>query len=153
MNDVFSILSEVLRVIGDEPEVAEAAAIAAWKKATGEGLRHHAIPLQLTDGKLLVAVRDTVWQKQLGAMKDQLIYRTNSIIGKPLLKDVELIVNSDAAKLPPRRTDDTSELDNEVPLELWSAASAISDKELRQKFLRAATTAIRRREDEKADAD
>lgn len=147
MKDVFSILSEVLRVIGDDPQVAEAAAIAAWKKATGDGLRNYAVPLQLTDGKLSVAVPDAVWQKQLGAMKEQLIYRTNSIIGQPLLKDVELIVNPDAAKSPPRRSDDTA-VDNEVPLELWSAASAISDKELRQKFLRAATMAIRRRENE-----
>jgi hypothetical protein len=36
-------------------------------------------------------------------------------------------------------------LDNEVPLELWSAASAIQDKELRRKFLKTAALALRRK--------
>ena len=147
MNDLIKTLSEVLRIIGNQPEVVEAAAIAAWKKAAGEGLRQHAIPMRMTDGKLVVAVADTVWQKQLGAMKDQLIYRTNSIIGKPLVKDVELMVEPNLIK-PQQPVEDQRSLDNEVPLELWSAASAISDKELRQKFLRAATSAIRRRDNE-----
>jgi hypothetical protein len=148
MNELIKTLSEILRVIGDQPEVAEAAAIAAWKKAAGDGLRQHAIPIRLTDGTLVVAVADAVWQKQLGAMKDQLIYRTNSIIGQSLIKNLELTVDPELTKSTPQNVDDKPSLDNQVPLELWSAASAISDKELRQKFLRAATSAIRRREEE-----
>jgi hypothetical protein len=36
-------------------------------------------------------------------------------------------------------------LDNEVPLELWSAASAIHDKELRRKFLKTAELSLKRK--------
>ncbi|HEX6729393.1 MAG TPA: DciA family protein, partial [Pyrinomonadaceae bacterium] len=68
MDDLFKTLSAVLRLVGNDPQVIEAAAIAAWKKAAGDGLRQHAIPLRLTDGTLVVAVADGVWQKQLGAM-------------------------------------------------------------------------------------
>lgn len=150
MDDLFKTLSAVLRLVGNDPQVIEAAAIAAWKKAAGDGLRQHAIPLRLTDGTLVVAVADAVWQKQLGAMKDQLIYRTNSIIGQPLVKEVELTVDPQLTNLAPPRMEDKP-LDNQVPLELWSAASAISDKELRQKFLRAATSAIQRRQDDEAE--
>jgi hypothetical protein len=151
MDDLFKTLSVVLRVVGNDPQVIEAAAIAAWKKAAGDGLRHHAVPIRLTDGKLLVAVADAVWQKQLGAMKDQLIYRTNSIIGQPLVREVELTVDPQLTRPPQEPIDNKRSLDNEVPLELWSAASAISDKELRQKFLRAASSAIRRREHDKTE--
>lgn len=150
MDDLFKTLSAVLRLVGNDPQVIEAAAIAAWKKAAGDGLRQHAIPVRLTDGTLVVAVADAVWQKQLGAMKDQLIYRTNSIIGQPLVREIELIVDPQLTKAPPPPEDERP-LDNQVPLELWSAASAISDKELRQKFLRAATSAIQRRQDDEAE--
>jgi len=148
MDDLFTILSGILRLIGDEPEVAQAAAIAAWKKAAGDGLKQHAVPLRLAEGKLVVAVADAVWQKQLGAMKDQLIYRTNSIIGQPLVKVVELIVDPDLTKPSQQPKNDEDSLDNQVPLELWSAASAISDKELRQKFMRAASSALRRHDND-----
>ncbi|HEX6732838.1 MAG TPA: hypothetical protein VF074_22655, partial [Pyrinomonadaceae bacterium] len=83
--------------------------------------------------------------------KDQLIYRTNSIIGQPLVREVELTVDPQLTKVPSPPMDDKRPLDNQVPLELWSAASAISDKELRQKFLRAATSAIQRRQDDEAE--
>ena len=151
MDDLFKTLSAVLRLVGNDPQVIEAAAIAAWKKAAGDGLRQHAIPLRLTDGTLVVAGADAVWQKQLGAMKDQLIYRTNSIIGQPLVRQIELTVDPQLTKAHSPPTDDKRPLDNQVPLELWSAASAISDKELRQKFLRAATSAIQRRQDDEAE--
>jgi len=36
-------------------------------------------------------------------------------------------------------------LDNEVPLELWSAANAIHDQELRRSFLKTALLALKRR--------
>jgi hypothetical protein len=36
-------------------------------------------------------------------------------------------------------------INNEVPLELWSAANAIHDKELRKSFLKTATLSLRRR--------
>jgi hypothetical protein len=148
MDSLIKTLSEVLRMVGNQPEVAEAAAIAAWKKAAGEGLRQHAVPLRFEKGKLVVAVADAVWQKQLGAMNDELIYRTNKILSQPLVKEVELIIEPGMLSKVEERVDDEPVLDNQVPLELWSAANAISDKELRQKFLRTATRALQRREHE-----
>ena len=146
MDELFKTLASVMRVIGDEPEVAEAAVIAAWKKAAGDGLRQHAVPLRLDSGKLVVAVADAVWQKQLGAMKAQLVYRMNSLLERPLVKTIELTIEPAALNKPQHRIDQDSSLDNQVPQELWSAAAVISDKELRDKFVRAAATAIRRRE-------
>lgn len=148
MDSLIKTLSEVLRVIGKEPEVAEAAAIAAWKKAAGEGLRQHAVARRFEEGKLVVAVADAVWQKQLGAMNDELIYRTNKILRQALVREVELIIDPGVQSKVEQRDDGRPVLDNEVPMELWSAASAISDKELRQKFLRVATSAIQRREND-----
>ena len=45
------VYPQVLRASGNAPEVAEAAAIAAWKHAAGDGLKEHAVPLDLKIGR------------------------------------------------------------------------------------------------------
>jgi predicted nucleic acid-binding Zn ribbon protein len=83
----------VLRASGNAPEVAEAAAIAAWKHAAGEGLRDHAVPLGLQDRTLKIAVADPIWQKQLHSMRGQMLYRVNSLLGQPIVGALEFIID------------------------------------------------------------
>ena len=141
MEELIKTLPQILRLIGDDPEVATAAAITAWKRAAGDGLRQHAVPIALNDGSLTVAVADAVWQKQLAAMRDQLIFRTNSILGQPLVKRIEFVVDPKLAT-PRRAKHQQKDPQVEVPLEILTAASTISDEQLRQKFVRAATSAM-----------
>lgn len=144
MNQLIKSLPGVLRAAGDSTEVAEAAAIAAWKHAAGNGLKEHAVPLKLEDRTLTIAVADAIWQKQLYSMRGQLLFRVNTILGKPLVSALDFVVDPKLAKPPaalPAQRDEL--LDNEVPLELWSAANAIHDKELRKKFLKTALLALR----------
>ena len=145
MEELIKTLPNILRSIGDDPEVATAAAIAAWKRAAGEGLRQHAVPIALVDGSLTVAVADAVWQKQLAAMRDQLIFRTNSILGQPLIKTIGFVVDPKLAS-PRRAKDEQKDEPIEVSMEILKAASAISDEQLRQKFVRAATSAMNERQ-------
>ncbi|HEU4930648.1 MAG TPA: DUF721 domain-containing protein [Pyrinomonadaceae bacterium] len=147
MNQLIKSLPGVLRAAGDSTEVAEAAAIAAWKHAAGDGLKEHAVPLKLEDRTLTIAVADAIWQKQLTSMRGQLLFRVNSILGKPLVGALDFIVDSKIAKPSveqPAQRDEV--LDNEVPLELWSAANAIHDKELRRKFLKTALLSLRHKD-------
>jgi len=144
VEDLIKSLPQVLRATGDSDEVAEAAALAAWKHVAGEGLRDHAVATRLLEGTLVVEVRDTIWQKQLATMKRQLNFKVNSTLGQPLVKDIELRINPKALSATAQKPTNTDIADNEVPLELWSAASAIEDKNLRQKFLKAAMGALRR---------
>ncbi len=148
MDELVKTFPNLLKVMGDSKEVAEAAAIAAWKHAAGEGLRNHALPLCLEGKTLVVAIADAVWQKQLGAMKGQMLFRINAILGQPLVSQIDLRIDprmTHIRALPrPEKKEDTP--DNEVPLELWSAASAIKDKRLRQAFLKAALSSTKRLE-------
>src|ERR1044072_3366059 len=144
MNQLIKSLPGVLRAAGDSAEVAEAAAIVAWKHAAGEGLKEHAVPLKLEDRTLTIAVADAIWQKQLHSMRGQLLFRVNTILGKPLVSALDFVIDPKLVKVPveqPAQREDL--LDNEVPLELWSAASAIQDKDLRKKFLKTALLALR----------
>jgi len=146
MNQLIKSLPNVLRAAGDSAEVAEAAAIAAWKFAAGEGLKDRAVPVKLEQRTLTVAVADAIWQKQLHSMRGQLLFRVNSILGQPVVSAIEFVIDPKLGKAPVDEQKPKEEpLDNEVPLELWSAASAIHDKELRRKFLKTAALSLRRK--------
>src|ERR1043165_2178473 len=98
MNQLIKSLPNVLRAAGGSAEVAEAAAIAAWKFAAGEGLKDRAVPVKLEQRTLTVAVADAIWQKQLHSMRGQLLFRVNSILGKPLVSALEFVIDSKLAK-------------------------------------------------------
>ena len=147
MNQLIKSLPGVLRAAGDSAEVAEAAAIAAWKHAAGDGLKEHAVALKFENRILTIVVADAIWQKQLTSMRGQLLFRVNSILGKPLVGALDFAIDP---KLFKPRVEPTSlqeqPLDNEVPLELWSASNAIKDQDLRKRFLKTALLALRRKD-------
>ena len=145
MNQLIKSLPGVLRAAGDSAEVAEAAALAAWKHAAGDGLKEHAVALKLEDRTLTVAVADPIWQKQLTSMRGQMLFRVNSILGQPLVRALDFVIDPKLVKPRVEREQPEAELDNEVPIELWSAANAIHDKELRKSFLKTALLSLKRK--------
>jgi hypothetical protein len=145
MNQLIKSLPTVLRASGNAAEVAEAAAIAAWKHAAGDGLKEHAVPLRLENRTLTVAVADRIWQRQLTSMRGQMLFRVNSILGQPLVSALDFVIDPNLVKPRVEHTEQEELLDNEVPLELWSAANAIHDKELRKSFLKTALLSLKRK--------
>jgi hypothetical protein len=81
--------------------VAQAAALAAWKHAAGDGLKDHAVPVKLENRTLTIAVRDIIWQKQLHAMRGQMMFRVNSILGQPIVSTIEFVVDPTVVKTRP----------------------------------------------------
>ena len=150
MNQLIKSLPAILRAAGDSEEVAEAAAIAAWKYAAGDGLKGHAVPVKLENRTLTVSVGDAIWQKQLNSMRGQLLFRVNTLLGQPIVSAIEFLIDPKlaTAQVEHEKPED-EQLDNEVPLELWSAANAIHDKELRKSFLKTASLSLKRRASER----
>lgn len=146
MDHLIKSLPSILRS-GESEELIHAAALVAWKHAAGEGLRNHAVPLRLENRTLFVGVADAVWQKQMRPMCGQLLFRVNTLLGQPLVSRIEIQIDPALTRSQTVRPKQNKELkENEVPFDLWSAASAISDRHLRQSFLRAAVSATRRLE-------
>jgi hypothetical protein len=144
MENLIKTLPKILEAAGDAPEVVEAACLAAWKHAAGDGLRDHAPPIAMRGTTLLVAVADAMWQKQLQALSGQLLFRLNSFLGQPLVSFVEFRVDpkvvANAARGPQKSR---RELDpSTISEELITAAAEIKDKDLRRAFLGAATTCL-----------
>ena len=93
MESLIKALPALLKASDAPEEVAEAACVAMWKHAVGEGLSGHAIPVQLRDQTLTVAVEDNLWKKQLEQMRGQLLSRLNYVLGQEMVKSIELRVD------------------------------------------------------------
>ncbi len=156
MDKLIKTLPAILKASGAAEEVAEAACIAAWKHAVGEGLSSHAIPIQLQNHALVVVVADNIWKKQLEQMRGQLLFRLNTVLGQALVKSIELRVDPKTLGSLRGRDAGASKgkdgaLDYRVPAELLSAAAGIEDVDLRRAFLGAATSCVRRLENPKSE--
>jgi hypothetical protein len=93
MEALIKALPAVLRASGNAPEVAEAAAIAAWKHCAGEGLKQRAVAVALHDRTLRVAVADLIWQKQLHSMRGQMVFKINTLLGQPIVGAIEFVID------------------------------------------------------------
>lgn len=154
MIDVARILPKLLNATGANPEMAEVAAKLAWTRAAGEGLRRHAIPFRLDRHTLVVSVADAIWQRQMQSMTLELIARMNRLLGRDVIAAIEfridpVIVERVRADSQPRARAQASR--DSIPDELISAAGAIVDQDLRDRFIRAAENCIARRESRTKD--
>ena len=151
MIDAALLLPKILARAGDDRELATMAAKIAWTRTAGEGLRDHAVALRLERETLLVAVADAVWQKQLQSMSTEIIFRINKLLQKKVVASIEFRINP--AALPHRATakDNQRQIARPLPADIISSAAAIEDLELRERFMRAASNCIARREITKSD--
>ena len=147
MIDAILLLPNILARAGDNRELAETAAKIAWTRAAGEGLRRHAVPLRLSEQKLIVAVSDAVWQKQLQSMSAELIFRINKLLQREVVASIEFHVSPGSLRaLAPSKSGQAEKSAQPLPAEVISSAADIDDPELRERFMRAAQSCIARRE-------
>jgi len=147
MIDAALLLPKILARAGDSRELNEAAAKIAWLRAAGDGLCEHAVPVRLDDTKLIVAVADAVWQKQLQPMSSELIFRINRLLRRETVKSIEFRINP--AALGTRaavQENNAGKSPQPLPDNVISSAAGIEDAELRNRFMRAAANCIDRRE-------
>jgi hypothetical protein len=153
MDDLLRVLPKFLRAAGETEEVLEAAAMIAWKRVAGEGLRGQAVPFRLYRKTLIVAVADTTWQKQLEAVAGQLLFRLNSLLGQAVVTYIEFRIDPTTVRAERAKRADVKDTETQERRALESAAGqvrdaaeAISDENLRRRFLLAAGSCIERRE-------
>ena len=157
MDDLLRVLPKFLRAAGETEEVLEAAALIAWKRVAGEGLRGQAVPFRLYRKTLIVAVADATWQKQLEKVSGQLLFRLNSLLGQAVVTYIEFRIDP-ATVQAQRATLAAHTIDQEAQErralesasgQVRAAAEAITDEQLRRRFLLAAGSCIDRRESDK----
>lgn len=146
MIDAALLFPKLLERAGENPELAEAAALTGWKRVAGEGLVHHATPISLRDQTLMVAVADDAWKKQLERMSRELTSRINKLLRREVVTKIEFRVNPRAMKTKSGGASIATNKIVQPPANVVASAAEIEDTELRERFIRAAANCIDRRE-------
>jgi len=153
MDKLISTLPAILKASGAGEEIVEAACIAAWKHAVGEGLSGQAIPLRLQGTTLILAVADNIWKRQLEHMRGQLLFQLNKVLGQTLVQSIEIEIDpgrveqQHAAQASVRRPN----VEQKVPADLLMSAAGIEDARLRRAFLGAAVSCVNRLENPQSE--
>jgi hypothetical protein len=153
MNELFRALPALIKQFDDNENVREAVTFAAWRKIAGESLSPHAIPLNLNQKHLTIAVSSEMWKKHLQSMSGQMIFKINSVLGQAIVTFIEFRVDEKTIETARAKnnkpTISDEELEeialNEVTPKMRRAADAIKDDNLRYQFLLAAGSCLARK--------
>lgn len=152
MEQLINSLPALLQAAGDTKEIRETFAIVAWDHVAGEGLRQQTAPIGLQEHRLIVAVTDDIWRRQLELMSKQLLFQLNSLLGQAVVTFIEFQVHPEtiiAARAKRQATENLRQKpagEMVIPFELVTAAAEIHDSRLRKAFLGAAMSCARRME-------
>jgi len=153
MNELFRALPALLKEFDDNETVREAVAFAAWRKIAGESLRQHAVPFQLNQKRLTIAVKSETWRKHLEHLSGQMIFKINSVLGSAVVTYIEFRVDETAVEKENHKAKTTTLSDeeleeialDEVTPNMRRSADAIKDDNLRYQFLLAAGSCLARK--------
>ncbi|MEO7650177.1 MAG: DUF721 domain-containing protein, partial [Bryobacteraceae bacterium] len=87
MERASKILGKIL--FPENSVTTEELACAAWKAAVGKRLAVHARAERLVRTRLIVAVEDAVWQRQLFSMSRMILASVEKHLGKGIVEDIE----------------------------------------------------------------
>ncbi|MFN0119682.1 MAG: DciA family protein [Blastocatellia bacterium] len=148
MNSMLKMLPEMIRQAGENEDVREQAAFAAWRVATGGRLDVACVPFGLHQRTLIIAVRDPMWKLQMEQEARGFVFKLNSLLGAPLVTYIEFRVDpasvARAQKQQPPGEEYEFRHTERLMRELEPLAEGIQNDELRATFLRAAAKCVER---------
>jgi hypothetical protein len=150
MDELFRALPALLNEFSDNEKVREAVIFAAWRRIAGEGLREKAVPLKLSQKRLVVGVESEMWRRHLESLSGQMIFKINSALNGAQVTFIEFLIDEEAIRnerVKNRKGVMSDEELREIALEevtpkLRYAADAIKDDNLRYQFLIAAGSSL-----------
>ena len=147
MDAFFRTLPGVFEAIDASPEVREAFVYAAWKRVAGAQLTERTAPFSVKDKRLVIAVGDKTWQRNLESLAPQLLFRLNAMLGRPLIEFIEFRIDAAAVEAGTSEVAETETKPDstELPQEVFESAAAIKDDQLRKAVLNAAANCLARK--------
>ncbi|MFN6963816.1 MAG: DciA family protein [Pyrinomonadaceae bacterium] len=147
MDELFKTLPAILERFGDDEQIRETIVFAAWRRAAGDGINEHAVPVAIENSRLTVAVAGKAWKRHLEDLAGELVFKINRLLSGESVTFIEFVEDAAAVSAVNLRTpfeDPFEAAEAAVTPELRRAAVAISDPEMRRKFLLAAGSCIAR---------
>jgi predicted nucleic acid-binding Zn ribbon protein len=89
MKAFISVLPGVFDAIEDSDEVRDAFVFAAWRHVAGAQVSERTAPIEVDVRRLVVAVSDKTWKRNLETLAPQLLFGLNAALGKPLVDYIE----------------------------------------------------------------
>jgi hypothetical protein len=136
---------------GSRDAIPLAALTTAWPSVVGDAVARHAWPLRIAkDGTLHVATASATWAQELGFLSDEILERLRDHLGPDAPTKVRCAVGPipEVARSVdeglPAAFPTVDDMPAEVRSAAASAASAISDPELREVVARAARASLLR---------
>lgn len=86
------ILARVLRKRNIPFRAEDRRLIEAWEKAVGPQIASQSRPEHLRREILLVKVANSVWMQQLHFLKEEIIGKVNTVLGKTSVKDIRFLI-------------------------------------------------------------
>ncbi len=84
-------ISLFLKNLGLERKVKEYEIIARWPELVGENVASATIPEKIQDEILLVRVKNSSWRHELLYLKNHILSKVETDIGKGIIKDIRYI--------------------------------------------------------------
>ena len=104
MEQLFNALPAVLRGLAPNPEADKAIVFAAWKRCSGELLSDRTTPLDFSENRLVIAVEDKTWQRNLETLSPQMLVKLNDYLGQGTVKFIEFKAMHEPAREQGRNT-------------------------------------------------
>ena len=146
MEELSRFIPQLLDQIGSPEDLREQTALGAWSRIVGPSVRQHCFPSRLFNGRLVVLVSDRVWKTQMSRMSGEILPRLNQQLGPGSVTFIEYRLDpgrfTEAAQKEPRPA--SRQVALRVRRQLRDAADQINDPELRDLYLRAATSYLGR---------
>ena len=141
MQQLFAALPQLLKELGANHVVEEQMVFAAWQRVAGPMLGERTKPLEYFENRLVVAVEDESWQRNLESLAPEMVSKLNTATEQGMVKFIEFRIDKNAVARHQKPTLERTAQD--VPDSLRDAASRIEDEQLRKSFLEAAAAYLK----------
>jgi hypothetical protein len=144
MDAFFRTLPGVFEAIDASDEVRSAFVFAAWRRVAGYQIVERSHPIELLENRLVVAVADITWKRNLESLAPQLLFKLNAALGRVTVNFIEFRVQPSAIEKAACIDDQYDDSETKLPSELANAAKAIRDEKLRKTVMLAAANCLAR---------
>lgn len=152
MKDFLASLPAIMRNIDTEGNTIEPVVFAAWKRCVEGSLAEHIVPVRIENKRLIAAVANETWRKQVVDLGPVIAEKLNAEVGSKLVRFIEFQIDPAVIREHRKSVGKTSVPDwnraarEQLSPALTDAADSIRGSELREKFLAAATASLAGRE-------
>ncbi|HEY2847919.1 MAG TPA: DUF721 domain-containing protein [Pyrinomonadaceae bacterium] len=136
MEQLFAALPQLLKELGANHAVEVQMVFAAWRRVSGEMLNERTKPLEYFENRLIVAVEDQNWQRNLEILAPEMVAKMNGATEQGTVKFIEFRIDKKVIERQQRPVIEMTS--DDVPDSLRAAADKIDDESLRKSFLDAA---------------